>query len=516
MSLYKSRRKLLLARSILHPLISITLPFFFIATATCILNSIYKNIFPSSSVFFIVLLLTGAEESFMGNILFKEKVPYTSRIREFIFILIITFLVLLFNSSENINTKPIDLLTISNIFIFSSVALQWILTFIIHKHLRNREILLYIMAKNPKKNIKDIIRNNSVTAYYSIFNQKKIKKYIISFQIIILIMLSVLFILEIKAGPLLPFFAISQSALGLIFLIIINNQIEDQLLLPEGITNKSASDYKRLYYIFFVLICIFLFVILTHNNKSIFSLSYIEDFFKWLINFLFPKREIAITEFIKQKESYDNFKKFLEMHHHNMSGPNNFIKILLILLTVIEIMIIAGLGIYLLYLLISPVLSKSFRKKAVKIKFKPLNFISYRVLVLLRFFKKIWQEFLNWFKKSPESKPKNKKRKAKAKINNIKIFSKKEKNSFFKKIEINRVLNAFLKLTRWGGKQGLPYQMHIAPLEYGENLAKAISSKKDILIEAMQILEEVLFSGRILTQKRIQYYLKLIKQIIKS
>ena len=85
-----------------------------------------------------------------------------------------------------------------------------------------------------------------------------------------------------------------------------------------------------------------------------------------------------------------------------------------------------------------------------------------------------------------------------------------------KRLETNRVIRLFLKLLRWGRKQGVRYYYSQTAVEYIGVLTGKYPALKDSLCYAVLIFEEAVFSRHLIGNKVIGKYKQAIKTIVKT
>jgi len=117
-------------RSLIHPLFSIFIPFFFIVTYDRVINNVYSTGIP----FYLMLLIvfSGVVEVVSGNFFENKFSSALTRVRECLYVLIIYGFLYGFIFKDKIYLA---------FYLILLVFFQWIMTFHLHKSFRAREML---------------------------------------------------------------------------------------------------------------------------------------------------------------------------------------------------------------------------------------------------------------------------------------------------------------------------------------------------------------------------------------
>jgi hypothetical protein len=82
-----------------------------------------------------------------------------------------------------------------------------------------------------------------------------------------------------------------------------------------------------------------------------------------------------------------------------------------------------------------------------------------------------------------------------------------------KRVQMSRVQRAFLALTKWGERLGVPYVFFLTPLEYSDQLSAAVPAGSGQLTYVVEVFEEVMFSTHLVAGGRIARYLRTIRSL---
>ena len=82
-----------------------------------------------------------------------------------------------------------------------------------------------------------------------------------------------------------------------------------------------------------------------------------------------------------------------------------------------------------------------------------------------------------------------------------------------KRVQMNRVQRAFLALTRWGERLGVPYAHFLTPAEYSRQLCTAVPERAGQLDYVVDVFEEVMYSAHLVASSKIARYIHTIRSL---
>jgi hypothetical protein len=82
-----------------------------------------------------------------------------------------------------------------------------------------------------------------------------------------------------------------------------------------------------------------------------------------------------------------------------------------------------------------------------------------------------------------------------------------------KRMQMSRVQRAFLALTRWGERLGVPYAFFLTPAEYSRQLCAAVPEGAGRLAYVVEVFEEVMYSAHLVASGRIARYFRTIRSL---
>jgi hypothetical protein len=169
-----------------------------------------------------------------------------------------------------------------------------------------------------------------------------------------------------------------------------------------------------------------------------------------------------------------------------------------------------GTGLFLF--LVSPLLSQDFRDRLRELH--PLGRLRRRLGILLGYALRTWRDLLRMLRlagRTPaltvEEGPDNNA----VKPGRIKT----PRLSVRKRLQMSRVQRAFLALTRWGEKLGVPYRLHLAPVEYSDRLSEAVPAGSGQLTCVVEVFEEVMFSTHLVEPGRLARFFRMVRSLRK-
>ncbi len=189
-------------------------------------------------------------------------------------------------------------------------------------------------------------------------------------------------------------------------------------------------------------------------------------------------------------------------------NPETETNIFLIILIVIVGLVIAFFFLYGLYILIEYIIFRRVQRKTMKKKDVIIKSFKMLAAAVFSFIKDFFR-YLFLFKKRKRIMTREY-----PTVEQIRISARTVKTPE-KDEEINEILHMYLKLIRWGVKNGVPWQ-GLMPLEYNERLIENFPKLADDLENIVNIYEESIFSDHLLEKGVLDKYKMRIKGIIKT
>ena len=509
-----SKRTLGLHRSFVHPLLSIFVPLMFLLST----DQLLRLLFPGASWFprhlAPLLLAAGMEEAVMGNLLFKERASFLTRVRELVLLLAVIFGVLFILLWVRSGRGP----GLSAVLIYPLAAtlLQWLLTLGIHSGLRERELLMGTLTGKHGAGLRHSLRDSSYQAGLAVKALSNIKAGIVVFQIQIFVALIVAAVLKLKP-PIGGTLAVALHAIGgLLAIGVLNSFKEQQLLLGSGISLSASLERRRVLFCLGILAAAAALVILASRNASLLPLSALIALIGRLASlFHFPFRpgfgDTLQNALIERQRLYEAMRGA-----QPAPVPSPFTPLIVEgMRRLFRTLLGTGLFLFLVY----PLLSQDFVDRLKE--FRPFAALWSRLRVLLGFAARFGLRILHRLRRlhrrlfsgrrtrlSMEDEPEETVLPGHRQIKAGKL-------SVRKRVQMNRVQRAFLALTQWGERLGVPYARFLAPAEYSRQLGTAVPAGAEQLAYVVDVFEEVMFSTHLVAADRIARYFRTIRSLIR-
>jgi hypothetical protein len=501
-----SKRYLLLLRSLVHPLLSIFMPLLFLLSTDQLLRLLFPGVswFPRHLV--PLLLTAGIEEAVMGNLLFKERASFLARVRELVVLLALIFgylfILLGVRSGRGLHLSPLL------IYPLTATALQWLFSNSIHSGLRERELLLGSLTGKSGAALRHTLRDSSHQAGIVVRVLRNIKAGVIVFQIQIVALLIAAAVLrrQLQLGGAL---VVSLHTVGgLLGIGVLNSFVEQQLLLGSGIPLPRALERRRVLFCLSILAVAAAIIILAARNASLLPLSALIALLKKLASlFRFPAGP-GFTNTLQN--ALIERQRFYQAMRLSQPPPAPS-PLALLIVELFRRLIRTFLGTGLFLFLVFPLLSQDFIDRLRELR--PFAALWERLRVFLGFSVRFWLRFLRWLRLSRRraflSVEDERETTAIPKHDRIKT----RRLSVRKRMQMSRVQQAFLALTKWGEQLGIPYVFFLTPLEYSLQLKEAVPAGSGQLAYVVEVFEEVMFSTHLVAAGRIARYIRTIRSL---
>jgi hypothetical protein len=494
-----------LHRSTVHPLIAISIPALFLLC----LDSIARSIFPALAfpppLFFLVLLAVGAEEAVMANVLFVERAGIPARLRELLAVMVIVWLALA--ALRGIQTQRVMLAHVDFIYPLGLTLAQWISVWALHRCLREREILLSAVAGRKGEEMLHALRDASLQAEISARSLRAVKLVEALFQAVIFILLLFAAALKVPMRLAALVLAASHALFGFLVTGTMNMYVQDQLLLGEGIVVPARFQWSRLGTIAAVPLVSIPLVLLLSRNDAPLPLSALLALLERLFR-SFPAIPIwslldPVRTILEQQQRYAEMTRTIA----GASPTPLLLLFLFILGRLIRITFILGLY----FFLVSPLLSEDFLASVRRRSF--FDFVRRKLDDFLRACRRLARRIRTWLASVGRDGPKRRSNDAEIGARTAAYGLASHALPRRKRLQMSRVLRAWLQLLEWGESRGVPCRGFDAPREYSSRLAALFPDKSGELTLVTEVLEESLFSTHLLSGQRIAAYFSTVRAI---
>jgi hypothetical protein len=496
-----------LQRATVHPLMALFMPLLSVLSLDAILRALLPILPSPPALFLPFLLVTALEEVVVGNILFKERASLWARLRELLLMLIIALLCLRLLHLFSVHVERFMQWKI--LYPLSLVLLQWLSSAAVHSGLREREILLSALAGKRDSALAHAFRDSSLQAAVVLKSMRNIKGLALFYQGLLFCLLIVAAIRGIPLGSWVKWTSFLQAAYGLLYIGLINNFVENQLLLGEGIAVPLQMERRRALFIVSLLAAGVLFVLLAARETSLLPLSVLLAFLERLARLfrirMDPRWVRPLLTILEERRRY---YELLNRFPAFKTGSANLL--ILLVLEILRRALVTAFAVALFIFVTAPLLSESFLQSLRERR--PLAFLRRKLRAFAVACLRLLLAVLNWWRSLDQSKQRHP---AERTLLPEKHRSRRPKQQIAlrKRIQMSRVLKAFLQLLKWGESRGVHYYPSNAPHEYALRLEAAIPRSESTLTIVIEILEEVLFSPRLVAAQRVDRYFRLIRSL---
>ncbi len=512
-------RRLKFLQTVLHPFISICLPFLFTVTFyTYLHNLLLHQFFPKAHPVFIFLLAAAAlGESVSANALMKQRiVGIAPRIREIVLFLLASFLFLMVFTADVFEG---DLSPLKGEILFPLVLIfiEWLLCFVIHRDLKRRELFLQLIDGKSSKDLVNSVRDLFKEAGDSKDGRKKVRRVIIIFQAIIIVLLLAVYITFEQIKPVWVFLGALHSLLTFLGIINLNHADHEEELLGAGLHMDKKLRSRRNGATFFFLVLSFCVVFPLTSDNSVFSAQAIADFLA-RVNDMMNLRQLKVEDTQEMVFSQTEEEQQMDYAAQQVSGKIEGRGVLADIVKIVGIVLLVLVGILFIYFLIKPLFSRD------KSERKTLSSYLGRVMQGLKKmrsgFKDSLSSFIRWIKRQRVN-IKNTTRTFVEKVQETRDAAREarrmraEQRSEQKRVLSNDFVKEYCKLIRWAERNGREFRKSAGPLRFLDHMAELFPDNKEDLHRAGSLFEEAIYSGRTIEDGILREFSDLVKKINK-
>jgi hypothetical protein len=448
--------------------------------------------------FILIALACNILASIVLFLLTKSHSDFTSfiRVNFFIYFPVLAVLTLFFYDTP-------QLLIFSAVLLF----LQWILAHYIFNRFKDYWEFMHCVQDYRGSSLGQKLRSYSLLVADSVKSLRSLRKtmYILMMMIFCFTMILLLAGIELKLLSLTA--CLAFIIITLFFTSRMSIYLDEYRFYTEGIPLPAKFKQKRLAYalIIFFLSILFLFPLL--KDRSLFPPAYLLIALNWIIR-LFPliNFKIKIPRHLFEENREYSIPE-TDFNHEYQESP--LIKDLTALLNILAL-VIAGLVILgVLYFLFKPLFKRGI-KNLLKGK-HPLALIIKKIILAFLLFKKLAREIIQALIELFS--PVKKRHSLLAGPGVSPALLKPERIGFKKRLQINRILRAFLVLIKWGKSLKIDFYPTLGPKEYVCLLVNKLPEKSSGLRFIADTFEEAVFSDHLIARATIKTYMYQIKEI---
>jgi hypothetical protein len=493
-----------LHRSTAHPLIAISLPSLFLLCVDSIARAVLPALTFPPPLFFLVILAVGAEETVMANVLFAERAGFLARIRELLAVLLVVWLAII--AIHGVQMRALTFLHVDFVYPLCLASIQWMCVWVLHKCLREREILLSAIAGRKGEGMLHALRDASLQAEISARSLRAVKFVEALFQAVIFILLLFSAAMKIPLGLHVPFLAAVHALFGLLVTGTMNMYVQDQLLLGEGIVVPARFEWSRMGTIAAVPLVSIPLVLLLARNDAPLPLSALLSLLERLFRSL---PALPLWALMDPVRIFEQQQRYAAMAHAvSGSSPSpGFLLFLFILGRLVRIAFVMGLY----FFLVSPLLSDDFLASVRTRSFAA--FVRRKLNDLFRACRRLTRRLRTWLSLVGRAGRRRENSRARNTMKKVSYGPAAHVLPLRKRFQINRVLKAYLQLLEWGEGSGVLHRACDAPCEYASRLASAFPDRSGQFALVAEILEEALFSTHLLPGVQMAAYFSTVREI---
>lgn len=500
-----------LYRSVLHPAASIGFPFLFTATMLSLLSLAVPWVETVPPYFPLPLLAVSISAVVLGNIYLKENIGSSARIREIVLVLLAVYLyTALFSTGPFLSRFTFRAGYLTPL---AAAAVQWLMTIEIQTKLRSREEFARAMAGLSGEALQQALREYQPLAASSRDELRGFRRLMLVCEILLCLFVFALWAFGIQPGSGTMVLFGFHTLLFFSLFFITAGFIEEHEYAGDGFSIRLADQRRRFTLLAVMLGASVLISALVSSYRSVMPLSVVLTVLDRVMNSLLTIFRILmflvgliIQALFPQSEA--PAAQPIEDPMPIASEPAVLPQLLLLLFMVLKLVAIIAAAGLLLYLFFRPFLKREFREYLKRIH--PLKALMKAVSGLFR-----------WLFESIRSAGRRPPALLAAETgltDGTSAFAAgmDPAHSAEKRRETNRIIRGFLRLIRWGRRQGIRYQHGRTPMEYTEAVAERFPHLGADLTSIVTVFEEALFSSHLVGQAAVEAYMETIRRVTKS
>ncbi len=502
------KQYLALHRSTVHPILAAATPLLFLLCVDAAARAVLPPLrFPPLAIK-LTLAFTAIEAVAMGNLLHEERAGFFARLRELVVVLALTYALAAVIASLSARAFVTGGPDFAYPLLF--VLLQWTLTVCIHAALRERELLLSSIVGKEGDALLHKLREASLQAGLSLGGLRSLKIIMIAFQIQLFATLLALLALKAPIGARAILLFCAHAVYGAFAMGLVNMYKENQILLGEGIVVPGRFEAARIRTSLAVLAVCLPIVLLASRNESPLSLTLLSSLLDWLDRLIPRFSANAVAERIRQ---YLAIQRFTQQRILSSMPEAQLNPAAVIFFEFLRRLLASAAGAGLYFFLVSPLFSEEFLDNLARHGL--LAFLRRKLKSFLRFWADAFLQLVSWLRSLGERRGGDAAMRSEARRESARRFQRRAP-SLQKRLQMDRVLKAFLLLVQWGEMHGVKYKGSDTLQEYTRRLAPRIPDGQRRLSMIVDVLEESVYSTHLLESGRMVGYFTAVRLIRKS
>lgn len=506
-----SRFKPELYRSVIHPLMSISVASTGVVATIWLVGANVGLAAPRAGTVIAIILAT-VLEAVAGNILFKERMGIGNRVRE-----LAIYLAVLYGLFSVVRDGPfLDRFrpALEQIMPLLAIAFGWMVAFAFHNRLRGREHLLRVLhgAEGPelRRRVLDHQHEMALTV-----QQLRRARGLIGGLFVALSTLAVFATLDLlgtsvlRAGSGAFVFLVLYGISSIAAIGSLNTFIEEYAANGEGLSVPLRFQRRRSIVASAVILLVLVLAFALSRNESILPVEAIGDFFRWLASLFDREADLEMTPpQLQQGPEAEPPPSLQDLIPVEEREPPLWLRVLSRLMERLAITaaIIGGT-----VLIFGPLFSPAFRE-ALK-QLKPKQFIIELLRNLQRRLRVVTRLLRSRLRRrSRRGRPQEETERAPSQVWREKQW----KPSLRKRRQMDRVVQVFVDITRWGRRHSISYNRTQGAREYLRMVAELYPEHYQDAVFVAQTFCEARFSRHLMPRTTMREYAQAAKRITRE
>lgn len=497
-------------RLLIHPVISITLPFLFVFITVSLLG-VMAPLPHLGAGFFIFLLLVGVGEVSITNLIREERAERGNGIRHFIIMMIITYGLFSLLGSGPLSKRFFP--TVDNVYPTVMVALFWVSVFGMHSRFLVWELFRQLKEKREGEALRQHVRDSIVFIVDVKRHVVTVRKIATTLLVVLMILYCAMYVLEEIPGV-LTVVATAIFLIGYFFVHgVVNAYIEEFYFAGEGIKVPGLFTLRRLFYGLVLMGGVVFLALLVSSNRAVLPVSLLQKLLD-LLSSLFDTQQVQIDLPRMSSPSavrFDEYLKFREMFR--TINPDLLIMLRYLFQAIKQAVIAAGLS-FAAMLIFGPLFSKTFRNYLRKLALHEQ--VLEKILIIGSYFKMI-VESIKTFIKNRLSVWDVMSSNGKGDETDENTGQLSSRHTWIKRREMDRLSKQLAALFTWSRKRGFPYRKNETLEEYCSGLLPRLlqPESRELLVRLETIYREARYSPVIIGRKRRREFAAAVQSLIK-
>jgi hypothetical protein len=481
-------------RSYAHPALAVAAPFLFLQGLDAIMRlGIVPGYGAGPFGSLVVVLLAGASRAVVSNILGRERIAgFIPAARELVVTLAACALVLLLLTGRPFR-GDFDPRVPAIAWPLVLCAAQWLLTRFVQEELRARELFLRLVAGKTGHGLASALHDAGGEAGQAHESFMNLRSAAVIFQVFTLLPWIIYeMVRSIDGAPgggvALTVRVMTSCVAGVLFLGVLHAFVDEHANIGAGVQPADAPGSGRFGAPVAGIAAIFLAAAALGGGRSLVPLSVLLKLLSWLNQlFVMPEGSLLARAQSADQPQQDNTGDLREMLQNSGEPSALLAEILRIAGIVMAVAAAAGFA----YFIIRPLLRRGLISSARR--FHPLRAAARAVIRLLRALAGLPGALARWLR-SPGRSIASIPRAILEALREAGAGAARAREKAAR-ISRSRAVREFLRLSRWGEKNGIVLSKAEAPLEYAARLVRRVPAREAAIREAAVLFERLVYAA---------------------